>query len=241
MKTTGNRARTFLLRLMFATAALLAFTFPLQAVERQSTDSIWRAVEDYLQMQFQDEPDVSTEIGHIDSRLQLLQCPVPLEVAPPESSRQLGRTSLQVKCPSRPGWKIYVPVRIRKYEEVLVSRHALPRGTYLQPSDVNLERRDISRLHNGYFTDFEEIRQMVARRNLRQGALLTPALVTPPRLVKRGDIITIMAKTGNLSIRVKGKALMDGHKGDTIRVRNSRSKREIEATVVSSGLVKVNI
>ncbi len=228
-------------RLMIAAAGIFLLFGNADGMEYQSRDSIRAAVDGFLQHRYQGDRDIEVEIGHIDNRLQLAKCATPLDVIRPEGARLLGHSTVTVKCSSRPGWKIYVPVRIRRFRQVLVARHALPRGSYLQPRDVMLMRRDVATLHSGYFTRFSEIQEMVTKRNLRQGHLLTPGVVKPPRLVRRGEAITILAKSGNLAIRVKGHALMDGRKGDVIRVRNDRSRREFQAQVVAPGVVKVNI
>ncbi len=220
-------------------AGLLALSGPAQAAW-QTAESIRQAAADFLARQF-DDPDTRVEVGHLDPRLRLARCRQPLEASRPEGARELGRSSVRIRCPDSPGWKIHVTVHIRRFDTVLVARHSLPRGSLLGPGDVMAVRRDVSGLTGGYFRRVEEIRSMVARRSLRKGRVLTPAVVTPPRLVKRGQLVTILARAGNLTIRVKGKALGDGRRGDTIRVRNARSKRELQATVVDFGTVQVQL
>lgn len=207
----------------------------------QSPASILATVEGFLQGRFGDSADTRFEIGALDPRLRLTACRRSLRASLPENGRQLGHSSVIVRCPEPEGWKIRVTVRIQRFARVLIARRALPRGTYLQADDVQFERREISRLNHGYFRQFDEIREMVTRRNLRRGQVLTAASVSPPRLVQRGEAVTILARSGGLAIRVKGEALMDGRRGDRVRVRNSRSKRELQATVIAAGTVAVNM
>ncbi len=220
-------------------AGLLGLSGPAQAAW-QPAESIRQAAADFLARQY-DDPDTRVEIGHLDPRLRLARCRQPLTVERLPGAREVGRSSLQIRCPDRPGWKIHLGVRIRRFDTVLVARHSLPRGTLLAAEDVMAVRRDVSGLNGGYFRSVAEIRNMVARRSLREGRVLTPAVVTPPKLVRRGQLVTILARAGNLTIRVRGKALADGRRGDTIRVRNTRSRRELQATVVDTGTVQVNL
>ena len=206
----------------------------------QSAESIRQAAAGFLARQY-DDPDTRVEIGHLDPRLRLTRCRQPLVVARLPGAREVGRSSLQIRCPDRAGWKIHIGVLIRRFDTVLVARHSLPRGTLLGAEDVMAVRRDVSGLNSGYFRSVDEIRRMVARRSLRKGRVLTPSVVTPPKLVKRGQLVTILARTGNLTIRVRGKALDDGRRGDTVRVRNTRSRRKLQATVVDIGTVQVNL
>jgi flagella basal body P-ring formation protein FlgA len=76
---------------------------------------------------------------------------------------------------------------------------------------------------------------------VKAGMVLTPALLKPQLLIKRGEKVTILADTGAVQVRMEGKALMDGARGQVIRVRNLSSKREVEAAVVAPGIVQVRL
>jgi flagella basal body P-ring formation protein FlgA len=226
---------------LFAALTIVTYQTTASAVEYESPEEIHHTVQSWLNAQFSNKDNIEFRVGHIDSRHHMIKCTHALEVNRPEHARENGNSTVKVKCNDRNAWQVYVPVRIYEYVDVLVAKHALPRGSYLQKSDVITSRKDISRLHGGYFTNLNDISDMVIKRSLRKGRVLTPGVISPPRLVKRGESVTILAKSGGLTIRVKGRALMDGKKGDRIRVKNMRSKRDLHATVVSSGTVQVNM
>ena len=227
-------------RIMLA-ILLLAFSIGAPARDLESIENIRNTVQHYIKSHLLQDKDSDYEIGYLDQRLKLDKCDQPLEVFESGSTRPVGHSSLGVRCRGSKMWKIHVPINIIRYTEVLVLRQNLPRGSILQASDVETRRLDISRLSNGYFTDKSEIQGKVLKRNLRRGDILTSGMLDIRKLVKRGDIVTIMASSGTLAIRVKGEALMDGRKGDLIRVKNHSSKREIQAVVVATGMVKVSM
>jgi len=66
-------------------------------------------------------------------------------------------------------------------------------------------------------------------------------MVQAPRLIKAGQEVILLATTPQLEVRMKGKALSDGSRGDIIQVRNVRSKRVIEGVVTDIGTVRVNM
>ncbi|MGM0679730.1 MAG: flagellar basal body P-ring formation chaperone FlgA [Pseudomonadota bacterium] len=203
---------------------------------------IRQAVDAYLQEQLGPAgKDLEYRINQLDSRLKLAACDESLQVRFPPGSRQSGYTTLVAECRGRNPWKIHVPVTIRRFAEVLVAVRNLPRGTRLSADDVRAERREISRLTRGYYRRPAEIQGQILQRSLRQARVLNPATVARPRLVRRGDEVTIIARAGNLTIHVKGTALMDGTEGKKIRVRNLRSREELQATVIGPGKVKVTI
>jgi flagella basal body P-ring formation protein FlgA len=66
-------------------------------------------------------------------------------------------------------------------------------------------------------------------------------MLQAPKLVKRGQRVTVIAESGALSIRSAGKALSDGKSGDTIPVRAEGSHRVVDGVVVSQGVIKVTL
>jgi flagella basal body P-ring formation protein FlgA len=60
------------------------------------------------------------------------------------------------------------------------------------------------------------------------------------KTIKRGDPVTIVAGAGGIQVRMQGKAMKQGNPGDLITVMNSKSKKKVEARVVSKGLVMVD-
>lgn len=78
------------------------------------------------------------------------------------------------------------------------------------------------------------------RRNIRAGRPLRRADFREPLLVTKGSLVTLVLRTPQLVVTVKGKALENGARGDTIRVLNTSSNRTIEGTVLRSGAVGIS-
>jgi len=138
-------------------------------------------------------------------------------------------------------WTLYVPVEIAVHGQVLVLAQPLPRGTQLQTSHLRLERHDVGSLSTGYLADLDEARDMVLRRALQAGTVLTPQMVEPPRLVRRGQRVTLLAEGASVAVRVEGEALGDGARGERVKVRNLSSKNVVEGLVLSHGVVGVSM
>jgi flagella basal body P-ring formation protein FlgA len=213
----------------------------LSAGQWQTHDSIRQAVRQFILSTAPEEYKVQVQFGQMDERLRLNHCSRALEAFMPPHRRKLGPTTVGVRCRGGQPWKIFVPVQIRAYGKVLVANHSLPRRTVLRAQDVQTVERDLSRYNQGYYTEPAEVTGMVLKYALSQGSVLTPRSLEPKQLVSRGQRVTILAQHGGLTIRVEGEALMDGINGQTIRVRNTRSDREIQATVVAAQTVKVKM
>ncbi len=62
---------------------------------------------------------------------------------------------------------------------------------------------------------------------------------SPPLLVRRRDVVRLVARTRYLTVTATGQALQDGRRGQFIRVRNLKSQRVVVGQVVDAGVVEV--
>lgn len=212
------------------------------AEDLQSLESIQQAAVAYLEGQHAGSPTPpQVSAGRIDSRLRLGACGEPLDVFTPPGQRSIGTTTVGVRCAAPVPWTVYVQATVALIQPVLVMRHPLPRGTVLSSADVDVMERDVARLSMGYVTDFKDIEGMVLRRSVVAGAVLHRGLLQHPTSIRRGERVTILGQIAGIEVRMEGQALMDGAKGEVIRVRNLSSGRDIEAVVVAPGVVQVRL
>ena len=189
----------------------------------------------------QHEGRSKVKLGNIDSRLRVKACTTPLEAFMSPGGRTKGNTTVGVRCPDVGGWSLYVAARIDIFGPVLTARQPLARGTRIQPGDLELVERNLSNLPYGYYTDIQSIAGQVAKRTINTATVITPQLLQPPRLIKRGQHVTLIAETGPLKIRSSGTAMSDGKSGDLIRVKSVNSSRIVDGIVISEGVVKVTL
>ncbi len=208
------------------------------AARFQDHQSILDAVESFVHSEKGD--DAALTVSSLDRRLRLRRCEQPLSVFWPPGSRRLGSVSVGVQCEGARPWKIYVQANIREYREVAVAGRALARGDRLTAGDIVLERRDVSRLAGRYVTDTSRLIGREASHAIREGTLIRPEMFRAPRLVKRGQTVTLLAGNRGFEVRMPGKALADGVEGGRIRVRNMRSKRIVEGQVLPGGVIRVD-
>jgi flagella basal body P-ring formation protein FlgA len=58
-------------------------------------------------------------------------------------------------------------------------------------------------------------------------------------MVRRGQMVTLIVKSGQMYIRMAGRALSDGALNQRIRVENSNSQRVVEGVVRSTEYVEI--
>lgn len=178
-------------------------------------------------------------VGRLDSRLKLSACDLPLEGFDSPNGLQRGRGVVGVRCNGGKPWKIYVPVRIATLESVVVSRRPIVRGQTIQAADVNLKQMDVARFHRAYYTRIGDIVGLTSKRAIKPGATLFANMLQRRKLVKRGAQVEILVSAGGLHVRMAGKALSDGGRGDRIKVRNLNSGKVITGTIAGPGVIHV--
>ncbi len=185
--------------------------------------------------------DAQIEVGRLDQRLRLRQCDAPLQAFAVGHRPSIGATSVGIRCDDHKPWTLYVTAQVVVFGDVVVAAHAVSRGEELRPGDLRLQRKDLSKLAYGYLTQLQSATGKVLKRNYLSDQVLQPDQLRAPKLVKRGQQVTLHAEAGGIEVRMTGTALSDGAAGDRIRVRNSRSNRVVEGEVVAEGVVKIRI
>ncbi|NOT11307.1 MAG: flagellar basal body P-ring formation protein FlgA [Methylococcaceae bacterium] len=205
----------------------------------QSHESIYSAVRNYIAGHI-DAVDYETNLMQLDNQLKLPACPMPLDIFIPNDLIKPGRNSIGVRCNTNNKWSIFTSASIKTYQNVLILTRPLQRGETLTRQHLSMERRDISGLRGDYVTQIEDVLNKQASRPLPSGSLLSSRNIAEPKVIKRGDNIVISSARPDFAIRMNGTAMMDGVKGQNIRIKNQSSGRIINATVVEPGLVSVD-
>ena len=179
-------------------------------------------------------------MGKLDSRLKLSHCDSPLLTSLAPGSKFSGKTTVHVKCNSDSAWTIYVNANIHLYSHVIHTAEPLERGHILSKSDLVSLETDLNKVRYGYFSNMENLIGKQLKRRLPQNRIVKANYVKAQTLVKRGEIVNIVAKNSGYSVKMSGTAMSSGAKGERIQVKNLSSQRVIEGTVIETGIVSIN-
>ena len=80
----------------------------------------------------------------------------------------------------------------------------------------------------------------MVKHTIKEDTCLKEWMVEKAPIVNRGDMVTILAESGDLKVTVPGMVLERGYLGEVIRVQNFMSKRRIYARVINSPTVMVD-
>jgi flagella basal body P-ring formation protein FlgA len=123
--------------------------------------------------------------------------------------------------------------------QVPVLKHTVSPGDTIQADDVEWTSSRVDQLAMNAVTDEQQMIGRIARRPLRQGQILRMTdLINEPTMHKN-DLITIAVQTTDMSLTVRGKALEDGAVGQTIRVMNVNTNKQLMGVVKDAATVTI--
>jgi len=183
---------------------------------------------------------VSIQMSSLDPRLRLVKCPLPLTATLAPGSQFAGKSTVHLRCNSTTPWTVYLSARIKLYGPVIQTAEPLTKGHVLRASDLMEVERDLSQIKYGYFVSKDNLIGKQLKRRLPQNRTIKANHVKAQTLVKRGELVSIVAKNTGYSVKMTGTAMGSGARGERIRVKNTSSKRIVEGTIKEAGVVSIN-
>lgn len=159
----------------------------------------------------------------------------------PQYPNYLGRKTLNltVLVDGKDAGNIKMNGNLRLYDKVACTTRRLGRNETLTQSDIKMVRRDITMLGDDLVRKQSTAIGKQISTSLQPGDIIRTSRLDDPPLVKRGELITIVAQTEDLRITAPGEAKRTGAQGDIIRVKNLMSRKTLFAKVIADGIVQV--
>jgi len=136
--------------------------------------------------------------------------------------------------------KIWAIATMEVLGPVVVTRKPLGRYQPIEEGDIELKTIDLSDLPDDVITDPELILGKRTTRAIGAQVPLRADNVELPPLVKRGDLVVIIAESRGLKITTRGQVKKKGRLGEQIPVINLDSKKVLYARVIDANTVKVD-
>lgn len=164
------------------------------------------------------------------------------KVMPPRSTDYLGITPMAVvfKINGKFEKKVWVTVEIEVVTSVVVTTKPLGRYKRIESDDIHLQKMDLASLPSNIITNTEEALGKRTKRTIDAETPLRTDLIEFPPLVRRGDVVTVIAESDGLRITTRGKIKQRGCRGDKIKVVNLNSNKVIYAKIIDSNTVRVD-
>lgn len=203
----------------------------------QPVDGLAAVAEAYVRAQLGGAAEVTAD--RLDDRLRLPACAAAPSATRSGPAGNAARWTIALSCAGPQSWTLYVPVRVSRPQSVLVATRNLPAGTALAAADLRSERRDTATLAQGYVDEQTPVAGLVLSRPLAAGAALTPTALAKAAVIRRGEAVTLVGRSGSFEVRAQGKAMADAAPGDRLAVENTSSRRLVHGRVLADGSVEV--
>lgn len=173
----------------------------------------------------------------LDNRIIINSCATAFTFMVAPEDLHNNSISVRISCPDN-NWFVYGTVKQERLIKAIVTNRLLVPNEMIGSDDIIETFIPENQVRHDVFHNVTDIIGTKVKRRIRSGVPLASNLLC---FVCKGDSVKILAQTGGLTIKTEGIAQQDGTIGETIIVKNSRSKKEITATVINIAQVAVAI
>lgn len=169
--------------------------------------------------------------------------PVRFKVLAPENSGFRGNVVLRVQVmqelfggEEHETASVPVSFLVKRREARLVASRLIRRGELFSAENLALHQEDATFDQEG-IADLESVVGKASKTHITQGMPLLDSMVDKPPLIKRGDVVRLLVRSGAVVIEATAKALRDGRLGESIPIEIEGSKKNSQARCVEAGTV----
>ena len=134
---------------------------------------------------------------------------------------------------------LWVTGVLRNEQLVPVTKRSMSAGERFAEEDTAMAWREIS----FYVDSAPSVQQMIGKRlkqNLRAGDVVLSNMLEREKAVLRGEPVQVFVKHEGWSVSLMATAEQDGFIGDRVRLKNTKSNKEIMATITGRAEARIN-
>lgn len=137
--------------------------------------------------------------------------------------------------PEKKGW---VVAQVKRYQNIPVLNQSVKMGDIFSKGMFVLEKRMLLNPRETV-QKIEVVEGMQASRFVNAGQVLTYADLKKETVVKRGQMVKVLAGNSAIEVSMSGQVEEMGAIGDVVKVRNVDSQKVFAAKVVDRGVVRI--
>lgn len=128
---------------------------------------------------------------------------------------------------------------VKVYGKVWVASKDIGKNKIIRSEDICQELRDITLDPSLGDLNPEKIVGKSSVRNISKGTAFLEKWLNFPLLVKKGHIVELVCQIEGMTLKTRGKALENGHRGEMIRAKNLESDLLVVGVVENTDTVRV--
>jgi len=183
-------------------------------------EKLVKTIETHLQQQLGAAKD-GTVVSVDASATQISKANLCLRLAAynPPGQQLAGRMYVGVRCSDASTWRMWVPVRIQRFGQHAVTARALPIGKNLTDADLTMLEGDLAALPPDAVIEKQSLLGKELTQAVPAGSLLRVQQVRLPRVIRRGQAVSVSIRGKGYEVSSRGVAINDGGIGEMISVR----------------------
>jgi len=226
----------------------LALQIPPKVVVKRSLivmsqEKMKTLVSDYITQNFlADQPEARIKEIRVAEAIELPDGQVTYSVNPTRNAESMGKVQFTIDFDVNGKFfkRVWATATVEVFSDVVVTKKPLGRFKPITEDDIEVQKMDLADLPSDVIIDPEAVLGKRTRRAIGAQTVLRQNLVEFPPLVKRGDVVVIIAETDGLKVTALGEVKKKGRIGERIPVMNFDSKKVLYARVVDGNTVKVD-
>jgi len=167
---------------------------------------------------------------------------VRLQVAAPKHTDWLGAVPFQVRLlvDGQAVKRTSVSAYIEVWQEVVLAAKPLGRNQPIGREDLELQRMNMDGVPANAIANLDQVIGRRANHVIAVNSILRADQVDLPPIVRKGDVIQVLAESDQLKITTQAVAQENGGVGQKIEVINVASKKKVHARIIDAQTVKVD-
>jgi flagella basal body P-ring formation protein FlgA len=200
------------------------------------------AVEEFIQAHAPWSPD-QMKIRPIEysQSIKLPPGAVTIEVMAPKHTDWIGAVPFQVRflVDGEAVKRTSVPAYIEVWQEVVLAAKPLGRNQPITREDLQIQTMNLARVPTNAIVHVDQVLGRRANRAIAVNSVLRSDQVELPPIVRKGDVVQVLAESARLKITTQAVAQENGAIGQKIQVVNVGSKKSVHAQVLDAQTVRV--
>ncbi|HOJ37981.1 MAG TPA: flagellar basal body P-ring formation chaperone FlgA [Ignavibacteriales bacterium] len=134
--------------------------------------------------------------------------------------------------------KDFISVKLAIYDNVIVAAKVINLGDKISYSDIKLETKNIIKLNNDYYNNYDDIIGKIAKIKISEGQIITKIMLKGDAIIKYNDKVKAILQVGNVEITFDAVAKNDGDIGEIINIQDKKGQI-FKARVLNNNTVMI--
>lgn len=205
----------------------------------QDQSFIEAKISDFIRKIYSDDDDLKVKFGNIPTPLRGKPNIKSINFTKVPDAKGEGVCLVEVEGKNNKDRSFYVPFRAISKTKIFVLTHSGKKNDVLRPESITAKETVLNDKKPAYPSKLEDIVGRTLKKDVTAGTVITYSMLDDPVVIQKGEIVNVVAENKKLMVKTKGKAMEKGKVGDSIRVRNVHSDKEIFGTVVDDNTILV--